>query len=331
VRCVEPVLLACIALVTGAAPPESARSRRTWDPGAWVEVAALRDARGDHLLNPQRLALCGTHVVVLDFEDPHVTAFVDGTFKWRFGREGSGPAEFRTPGSVSCDASGRLWVPDRGNGRIQIIASDGGLASSLPTELSVRRLAPTPNGSAAWAVSSGSTELALRLNASGIATLRVPLPTWLAKYNSLQRESFITAAPDGGALVSFRWASTLIRVSPIGKADTLRESAQPIGFPEFRAYKADDGKTTMLRIHPSAREATRGLFVTREVIAVLAVDQEDPEGTILDRYRMDGTYLGSRRLPKGTRSATGTENDVYVLVNEPIPSLLRLRWKPSSQ
>jgi sugar lactone lactonase YvrE len=51
----------------------------------------------------------------------------DGTFIKAWGRKGSGPGEFDTPHSLAIDSSGRLFVADRGNSRIQIFDQDGKL------------------------------------------------------------------------------------------------------------------------------------------------------------------------------------------------------------
>jgi sugar lactone lactonase YvrE len=49
----------------------------------------------------------------------------DGKFIRSFGKFGSGPVEFKTPHDLAMDERGRLWVADRGNHRIQILAQDG--------------------------------------------------------------------------------------------------------------------------------------------------------------------------------------------------------------
>jgi sugar lactone lactonase YvrE len=49
----------------------------------------------------------------------------DGTFIKAWGKKGSGPGEFDTPHSLAMDSSGRLFVADRGNNRIQIFDQDG--------------------------------------------------------------------------------------------------------------------------------------------------------------------------------------------------------------
>jgi NHL repeat len=49
----------------------------------------------------------------------------EGKFIKSFGRLGSGPVEFRTPHDLAMDSTGRLFVADRGNMRIQILDQDG--------------------------------------------------------------------------------------------------------------------------------------------------------------------------------------------------------------
>jgi sugar lactone lactonase YvrE len=49
----------------------------------------------------------------------------DGKFIGAWGKKGSGPGEFDTPHSLAMDSSGRLFVADRGNSRIQIFDHEG--------------------------------------------------------------------------------------------------------------------------------------------------------------------------------------------------------------
>ena len=49
----------------------------------------------------------------------------DGTFIKAWGKKGSGPGEFDAPHSLAMDSSGRLFVADRGNSRIQIFDQEG--------------------------------------------------------------------------------------------------------------------------------------------------------------------------------------------------------------
>lgn len=49
----------------------------------------------------------------------------DGTFIAAWGGRGTAPGEFNTPHALAFDSRGRLFVGDRGNGRIQIFDQDG--------------------------------------------------------------------------------------------------------------------------------------------------------------------------------------------------------------
>ncbi|KAG3293147.1 NHL repeat-containing protein 3 [Ictidomys tridecemlineatus] len=45
---------------------------------------------------------------------------------WLHGQNGTGPAKFNIPHSVTLDSSGRVWVADRGNKRIQVFDKETG-------------------------------------------------------------------------------------------------------------------------------------------------------------------------------------------------------------
>jgi len=49
----------------------------------------------------------------------------DGKFLMKWGKHGSGPAEFEVPHALAFDSRGRLFVGDRANNRIQIFDQDG--------------------------------------------------------------------------------------------------------------------------------------------------------------------------------------------------------------
>jgi sugar lactone lactonase YvrE len=49
----------------------------------------------------------------------------EGTFIKQWGKKGSRPGEFDTPHNLAMDSTGRLFVADRGNSRIQIFDQDG--------------------------------------------------------------------------------------------------------------------------------------------------------------------------------------------------------------
>ena len=67
----------------------------------------------------------GTNARVVKFSQ-------DGTFIKAWGRRGTGPGEFATPHALAFDSSGRLFVADRENNRIQIFTQDGAFLEEWP-------------------------------------------------------------------------------------------------------------------------------------------------------------------------------------------------------
>jgi len=49
----------------------------------------------------------------------------DGSFVKSWGTKGTGPGQFQTPHCIAIDATGRVWVCDRNNNRIQVFDQDG--------------------------------------------------------------------------------------------------------------------------------------------------------------------------------------------------------------
>lgn len=58
----------------------------------------------------------------------------DGRFLGAWGSKGSGNGEFKIPHNLVFDAHGRLYVADRGNGRIQIFERNGAFIGAFATE-----------------------------------------------------------------------------------------------------------------------------------------------------------------------------------------------------
>jgi peptidylamidoglycolate lyase len=55
----------------------------------------------------------------------------EGRYLFEWGRKGSGPGQFDVPHSIALDLSGRVYVADRGNARIQIFDSNGTYLSEI--------------------------------------------------------------------------------------------------------------------------------------------------------------------------------------------------------
>lgn len=75
------------------------------------------------------------NVYVLDRRANQIIAFSpNGDFRWRAGREGEGPGEFRNPSSMIWDGSTQLYVSNQQGSRIDIFDLDGQFVQSYPLD-----------------------------------------------------------------------------------------------------------------------------------------------------------------------------------------------------
>ena len=75
-----------------------------------TDVAVLRD---------------GSVLVSDGYQNTRIAKFrADGTFLLAWGAPGTGPGQFDLPHGIDADASGHVFVADRGNSRVQVFDSD---------------------------------------------------------------------------------------------------------------------------------------------------------------------------------------------------------------
>jgi hypothetical protein len=98
-------------------------------------------------------------------------AKIDGNGNWlkSWGDRGSKPGEFNTPHSIAADATGNIYVADRGNRRIQVFDGDGALVRQIRIDV--------PYDPAARPAIGNRPDLA-KLEASGGALTMAPGAPW---------------------------------------------------------------------------------------------------------------------------------------------------------
>jgi hypothetical protein len=98
-------------------------------------------------------------------------AKIDGNGNWlkSWGDRGSKPGEFNTPHSIAADATGNIYVADRGNRRIQVFDGDGALVRQIRIDV--------PYDPAARPAIGNRPDLA-KLEASGGALTMAPGSPW---------------------------------------------------------------------------------------------------------------------------------------------------------
>jgi DNA-binding beta-propeller fold protein YncE len=90
-------------------------------PGEYGEDERRLSQPTDVVLNPQ-----GEIFVSDGYGNNRVVHYdADGKFVKQWGQLGSEPGEFCNPHAIAIDSSGRLYVADRYNGRVQVFSQDG--------------------------------------------------------------------------------------------------------------------------------------------------------------------------------------------------------------
>lgn len=93
-----------------------------------IGEAGVPGADERHFNRPTDVAVAadGSFYVSDGYVNSRVVKFdADGRYLLSWGNFGDGPGEFNVPHSLALDAQGRVYVADRGNGRVQIFATDG--------------------------------------------------------------------------------------------------------------------------------------------------------------------------------------------------------------
>lgn len=263
---------------------------------------------------------------MLDLRPARVTAFdLQVRFMWTYSHPGGGPGELQSVGSTGCDKTGRAWIPDRSNGKVLVLRGDGSMQREMKVTESLRRLSPIGSGTGWYSVNTTAAgAIASAFDSNGVRTRTIEAPAELRSLNLSQRESFVAATPDGGAVVAFSWASALYRLSPQAGVTLLHRGIETIQFPKTVAYQMPDGGPTMVRIAPDATPATDWLFTSGDTVFVTFGGRSADRGRIIDAYAAtSGRYLGSTRVPVQAQSVALSGNTLYVLILDPVPAIVK--------
>jgi DNA-binding beta-propeller fold protein YncE len=95
----------------------------------------------------------------------------NGDWMKQWGDRGSKPGEFNTPHSIAADAKGNIYVADRGNRRIQVFDTDGGLVREIKIDV------PVPPNAQPWMGNPLSAQQVEAQNGAPWAICITPGPT----------------------------------------------------------------------------------------------------------------------------------------------------------
>lgn len=105
-----------VAAIVGLAP----------DARAYDSIRFLDPISGVELIRPVAAAYSGERLIVVDEKKSALLIYdAAGKLVKSFGHEGNNPGEFRRPSGVAVGRTGRIYVADEGNDRVQIFDAEG--------------------------------------------------------------------------------------------------------------------------------------------------------------------------------------------------------------
>lgn len=297
-----------------------------WDT-LWVVGGTLEDTV---LQLPRQVHSTGDAVYVLDDGDQRILAFSrDGHPLWSFGGRGGGPDEFGALRDLKVGPDGSLFALDPKNARITVLSPEGEVVLRVPLRgiPHAEQFAPLGDGRFAL-VTSGAEQPIYVIDGEGTVIDREDLP-WegFARLPFLARQGFV--ASDGNAWaylfgIGNGWFS-------FDGTDALAHTGRFVEHTRFPRIETRSGSGVRSErlVRPSCSACS--VAMRDGVVYVLFGGSGPDRMKLVDTYRWsDGEYLGTVRLPTGAAALGVGEDVLYVLRNNPFPTLLALRPRPAS-
>lgn len=278
------------------------------------------------LLRPYLLTATRGGVYLFDAGAKRVLAFSDdGKLRWKTGRDGAGPAEFRGARDLKATDEG-IFVLDPGNNRIGWLGTDGKWRGAVPLNDVGHAEQVAPLGDGMFMLLTMKPESTfVAVDSTGKVQSRLSLP-WagFASLDVLARQGYI--ASDAG-----RWVFGFSIGNGWFAFDHTRMSGEPRSyvehteFPEVEAKQQGPAVSIKLTEYNACSACSMSLTGT-----TLNVHFGGYTGEGVKRYvdRFDvrsGQYLGSYLLPVTAQVVEAEGDRLYILAEEPYPILLALR------
>lgn len=279
---------------------------------------------------PTRIARTREGFVLFDHGARGLIAVSDaGAIRWRFGRLGSAPGEFRGASGLAVDGQDRIWVTDGALNRITIISADGRLIRAITPDAVIAGAIPAHDGFVASAIFAHPYILAF--DSTGRTRRRVPIPPVLVGRNPVESQIALATGGDSELIAASKVTGWLF-FTPLRSDSTLQVSGpSPVPFPivEKFSIRAANGKSEdAWRPAKGTVYTTRSLHATETRLYVLTGTMASPAPRTIDVWdRTSRRYLHSLNLPTELQDFVPVGgNCIAGIVNEGEPRLERLCW-----
>lgn len=296
----------------------------------WTRGFRVGGAAEDTVLQSALVAAVGpAGVTVLDHFAKRVEHFDhSGRLLWTFGQQGRGPDEFTDPRDLKTDAAGRVWVMDRANRRITVLAVDGTPVLRIPLDKighSPVSIIPLP-GDEAYVLTPNRQAPLVRVAADGSVLDRRALP-WAryGEFDFMATQSITAAdARSGRWAAAFQVGDGFFTFNGREPRGGRHRFVEPITFPEIS--KQTVGNRTVTKAVKRPTFAAMSVTLSPERLYVLFSGSTGNADRVVDSYSLaDGSYVESFLLPEKVESITWNQGGLYVIYNDPFPSMVSLR------
>lgn len=314
---------------------EADGQKRSITAERWDTLWTAGSGAGDSvLLNPRLLAASDSGLFVWDDGGHQVLAYgLDGRLRWRVGRKGSGPEEFKNVRDLKVMPDGGLLLLDPANSRVSRVGADGQVEGGVPLRGvgHAEQLGALPDGRVLLLTMDPQRPFVVVDSTGGIAA-RPAIP-WRGydALDPLARQGLIAGSGDGR-----RWVFGF----GIGNGWFAFDGTEPRGFsgryvehtPFPVLEKKAEGNTVTTEMTGYNSCSGCSLSLSGDTMYVHFGGYSRDSKALLDRYDVNGgKYLGSYRLPFRADAVAVGPDRIYALVNDPYPAILALRPRPGGQ
>ncbi|MGI8843977.1 MAG: hypothetical protein ACR2HZ_09780 [Gemmatimonadaceae bacterium] len=264
------------------------------------------------LLLPRLLASHARLLYVYDYSDAQVKAFDEsGHLRWRFGRKGAGPGEFRNAWDLVVGPSGDVWVLDASLQRLTVVSPRGQLVQLISLKAGrVKDVISTSRETLGVVIAPD--EFLVTIDSTGAIAPVGGLP--MAALRDVQptiRQTISSGAPDG-----LTWASTFLwgRHILVFRGRTIQCRGELIGAESF----------------PETTQGTRAhalaIAVDGASVFVLRPPLERGATSTLDEYSvMSCEHTRTVGLPGAFYTMAASDGVFFLEKEDPAPMILALQ------
>ncbi len=264
-------------------------------PKKWVPIWKVGGTADDTLFGWVREHVANEkHVYILDAGTLQVHAFDAQTsrYAWSAGSKGSGPGQLARPVDIALTPQREVGVLDPGNGRVSVFDAGGRYVRSIVTpQASVANsVCFLTDGTALLSTYTAEAKI-VRVNTQGkeLAKWKFPWPLKQSANDFLHHLSVIRGGSPDRCVYGTTFGFGLFSIDAKGALLSF-PFVEQVPMPTFRQERLSSGGVATYL--DKGDNAARGGSRSGDTL-VVSFDGAQMNGSVLDLYLQNGTYIGS--------------------------------------